>query len=161
VDAIKPIEQLSRLRAALQGNYPVPPEVAAWLLDALADFEGGKQRTLCRSLGLRASGQRSIKSLQAYQQRDVLLLLAFEHSLGADPLAAPWRRCNYLVSAIHKLDRAASRVPQAVAEWEKDMYRALAEIRSSAAAGGPALPRSARQIYAIVKRSTLKGTMPY
>ncbi len=158
--SITPIEQLARLCAAAQGNYPMPLEVAAWLLAGVADFKSGRTSTLCRALGLRAPGQRSIKTLRANQRRDALLLRAFEHSRGADFHATDWARCVYLVSAMHKLDRIKGRAPQTEAEWEKGMYQALAEIRSSAAAGGPALPRSARQIYALVKRSVLKGTVP-
>ena len=150
--AVTPADQLARLCAALQGQYAVPPAVAAWFLDAVADFKNGKQQTLCIALGLRAPGKRSLKTFHATQRRDALLLRAFDHSRGNDFHASDTARCEYLVSAINKLDRTKGRVPATAALWEQGLYQALAEIRLSAAAGGPALPRSSRQIYARVKR---------
>ena len=144
-------ELLLRWKVALQGACITPPEVATWLLQGIEDLESGRAHTLCRALGLRGPGQRSLKTIEDHRQRNLLLNQAFGNTLGADPQADDTTRCNILVDAISRLDRAWPRMPTIQATWEAEMYQRLAEIKKLVAAGGPDLPRSPRQIFALVR----------
>lgn len=150
MDAVAPTEQLARLRAALQGAYAVPPDVARWMLDALADFERGGQRTLCGALGLRARGHRSLKTTRQYNQRNELLARAFSQTDGAGG-SSNWARCVYLAVAVRRLNRAGGHTPSSAASWEEGLFKTLTQMQS---AGVPA-PGSARRIYGLL-RSSLK-----
>lgn len=163
MDELKPIEKLARLCAAVQGGYPVPRDIADWVLQGVADFEAGKQRTLCRALGLRAVGQHSIARQAIAARQYTWLRHAYDHSAGL-MFESPLRgrnqtvsanaRCIYIVAAMRKIDHTLPQLPNANGvDWREGLYKAVAAAIELEDQGGVRLPRTARRIKSLILRN--------
>ncbi len=64
------IENLTRLKLALQAGVPIPDDLSHWIISALDLFENGKCKTLCAALGLRRTGHDSLATLAARKTRN-------------------------------------------------------------------------------------------
>lgn len=95
--------QLRRLCVALEARAPLPPDVAAWLLEGVGAFlAGGGKPPLCVLLGLRGPGMRSAGTRQALAIRDRWLVEAAQFVVAAD--VSLWTRACRLAEACKRFE---------------------------------------------------------
>ncbi len=101
-----PAEQLKRLKVAIEAGQPVPGDVGAWLLDGIEDFEmqenDEKITPLCKKLGLRPAGRRSIPYRRRLAERDQALCDALAR-IPVDGLTDR-QRCAQLLQSIRRFE---------------------------------------------------------
>jgi len=145
-----PFDFIARLRAAAQGGYPIPTDVAQWLDAGIAEFElDGGRRPLCVCLGLRGAGVVSLETWRARQQRDAALLVAFNLIRGDE--LGDWQRGQAVAAIVTTFGRVWPRAPSPPGPAAAALFDAIQFAFEVATGAGLAVPQSVNGILARVR----------
>lgn len=144
-----PFDFLARLRAAAQGGYPIPADVAQWLEGGICEFgaQGGR-KPLCLCLKLRGAGVVSLETARARQRRDAALLAACEIVPG--PSMGDWGRCRVVADVAIRFARIWPRVP-APPDTDRALFHSVEVAFGVAADAGLRVPVTPSGILARVR----------
>jgi hypothetical protein len=145
---------LLTLQRELEDDHALPsPEIRDWLLEGIGAFvETGGRVSLCRCLGLRGAGVRSLEYELARVERDVFLREAFERMprYGDESPTAVADRLATMISRFESVTWPRIRHHEDPPRHLDDVQQALFHaFRHGSDCGG--VPRSGRHLRELVR----------
>lgn len=127
---MKSQNDLIRVKTLICAGMPLPPDLAAWIVNGINSFESGDCKTLCGALGLRRPGQSSAATREKLRLRNACISSIAKMYVGSE-----WDQARAVAERIHSWPRVPAE--------EKPLYGYLHSL-------GVNIPKSANMIHKIL-----------
>jgi hypothetical protein len=94
---VKTQNDLIRVKTLLRSGLPLPPDLAAWIVNGINAFQSGDCKTLCGALGLRRPGQSSAATREKLQHRNACIVSIAKTYDGSE-----WDQARSVAECIRK-----------------------------------------------------------